>query len=504
MKKLFLSLEGSLNNHHAAHAELMARAMAEGHEVYLLSCDAALLSCRYNFTHQPVVCARCEATCQKSADLLELPATRRLRLDRALFPKYLTDELPVDTDALMNFNFEGVNVGRGVASTVISLTRDHIIEPRGKHRQLIALQLRNAIGAMRNYKKMLEEVDPDEVTMFNGRHVHVWPMVELCIQQNRSYITHEKGSLITRVETYTNSLPHSIAERHRLLYLLWDEASRQEAVKAADDYFTGRRRGTNADEAVFTGHQVKGSLPKHFDSEQHNIVIFNSSEDEVKTITEWQTDLYDNQNEAITQITNAFKGRQDVHIYLRIHPNLKSVDNIQTAELREMKQHNLTVIAADAAVDTYELMEAANVVVSFGSMTGIESTFWRTASITYGRSFYEQLDATYLPADRAELIDLLNDKQLPPKPLEGARKFGYYMSQGGQDHRHVITDEHGRGYVNGVCIDATPAEQKTFHLRYLKHYPSWVKQHLMMVGAMPRKRDLKKRTPKALYAKRTY
>ena len=496
---LFLSLQGSMPPHQAGEAELMLQYAREGAEVHLLSCDAQLLSCRYNFTHQPVVCATCEANCQRSADVVGIPAANRHRISRALFPATLEGELPRNTAELLTFEYEGVNVGRGVAATCISLLRDHDLRPRSTHRDLITHELRNAVGAARNYRKLLRELQPSEVLVFNGRHVQCWPMVDLCQKLNVTWHTHEAGANLQRYQLFPHSLPHSIETRRNMMVTGWRNADPATRVEVAENWFRSRRAGTNTDDKVYVGQQRRGSLPPTFDPELHNIVIFNSSEDEMKTIVEWATPLYASQNEAIRRVIADTAGEGNLHVTLRIHPNLRTIDNQQTRELKELNAPHLTVVAADDPVDTYELMQAADVVLTFGSSTGIEATFWGVPSILLGHSFYEGQRAVYEARDFDHLRELLNTRLLPPQPRENTYPYALYVLTCGKPFEHLTVNAGGRGRYGTESLQAGRKRQRSYHLKYAKYYPAWLRLHLNRVKRWPRRRDLKRRTDKKNY-----
>ena len=198
----------------------------------------------------------------------------------------------------------------------------------------------------------------------------------------------------------------------------------------------------------FTKNQVKGKLPTSFDAEKINVVIFNSSEDEMKTFDDWKNSLYNNQNEAIESICKLFLKYPEVHFYLRIHPNLKGVKNLQMKEIESMTFPNLEVIAADDDISTYGLMDACDKVITFGSSTGPEATHRGKPSILLGKTFYDNLDCTYNIDDYNELTGLLLDKNLKPKPAINARKYGYYLANHGEYHTYLKFENNNHFFLD--------------------------------------------------------
>jgi capsule polysaccharide export protein KpsC/LpsZ len=117
----------------------------------------------------------------------------------------------------------------------------------------------------------------------------------------------------------------------------------------------------------------------------------------------------------------------DIHFYLRIHPNLKGVTHKAHMELYDLgKYPNITIIPPESKVSSYALMDACDKVVTFGSSTGVEASYWGKPSILVGRSFYEMTGACYHMKSRDELVSAINN-DLPAKDQLGALKYAYFV-----------------------------------------------------------------------------
>ncbi|MCP9236756.1 hypothetical protein [Lewinella sp. JB7] len=479
MTTLFVSLQGISPMHQATEEELLQRYAKRGDRLFLLHCDACLLTCSLNSTHNLLGCAVCDARATRTAGR---GGATTLKLDGSLFPAGFPDRLPADLEELLALEYEGVNIGRGVASSTISVLREYAVEPRGKHQELISLQLRNAIGALRNYQRVMDTVHPDRVIVFNGRHSELWPLLGLCRQWGIPFATHERGGSDQLYQLFENSLPHSIATRRRLMQELWEGADPRERVAAAMDWYEAKRRGQHRDDRNYLSDQRAGTLPQNWDERKHNIAIFVSSEDEMQAIKEWVTPLFRQQNEVVYRLLNDLRDAPEVHLYIRMHPNLKPVDNQQTRELYAMQQRNLTVIRPEEAFDTYAVLEAADVALCFASSAGVEATYWGTASVLYGRAFYEGEDAVYEPANYGELLHLLTTPDLPPKRRENVLRYGYFVSHFGIPYTHTRVVDTKTAYVHGEKIRRlTPAALRNL-LRYLPQIPRWLRTHRIVTG----------------------
>src|SRR5690606_23151032 len=92
---------------------------------------------------------------------------------------------------------------------------------------------------------------------------------------------------------------------------------------------------------------------------------------------------------------------------------------------------NLHIIPPESPLDSYALMDACEKVVSFSSTMGVEAGYWQTPSILIGHAFYEDLGCCYRPQSHEEVIQLILEKNLAPKPREGSLKYGHYMISNG-------------------------------------------------------------------------
>ena len=129
----------------------------------------------------------------------------------------------------------------------------------------------------------------------------------------------------------------------------------------------------------------------------------------MKVIEEFHTDLYNTQNEAINKLVSYFEGNDEYHFYLRIHPNLGKVKNVQTDEVNQMEYNNLTIIGPNQPIDTYAIIDACDKSIVFGSTSGIEATYWGKASVLLGKSFYYYLEeACYKPETYEDLYKLIS------------------------------------------------------------------------------------------------
>jgi len=177
-------------------------------------------------------------------------------------------------------------------------------------------------------------------------------------------------------------------------------------------------------------------------------VVFNSSEDEFVAIEEWNNPFYASQNEALARLMTDIGNDGRIRFFLRVHPNLKGVCNSQVDGIEALaaRHGHLHVIAADSTVSSYALIDAADVVVTFGSTVGIEACHARKPSILMGRAMYEDLGVCIRPSSHDAFVELIracaagHRLELPEGHELGLVKFGHFNKAWGQPFKHVVPD----------------------------------------------------------------
>lgn len=156
--------------------EIAVDLMNKGHEVYFTHCKGELKTCYGNPEHRSWICKNCSAKKKKSFDVLNIPADRIIPM-----PRIDVSDIPVPRkfgtlDELKAYTYEGVDIGMGVASSLISRIRDH--RPAlDAYQEQISTGLQTALYAYRSAETIFDQVKPDEVVLFNGRFLEIRPVM---------------------------------------------------------------------------------------------------------------------------------------------------------------------------------------------------------------------------------------------------------------------------------------------------------------------------------------
>ena len=420
--------------------ELIRKHEKSGDTISVLQCTGNLGNCFWNPDKKKFICSRCCSKFKhgwrvlnagKEVELKQFPPNKLKHLD-----------LPIafnSVDDLKRYRYDNENIGYGVASRLISLFRDHRFDTV-IHRREVFRELNTSIQVYETLKNEFKEFKPDRVYIFNGRITTQLPVVLLCKRMDIEFYSYEVAYTPNRYLLRKNSTSHSRHTMREEIDLLWATGGAKRE-KVARLFFQERRAGADQDKmASFTKHQVKNLLPKGFNKDKKNIAIFNSTIDEYAAIEGWENPLYKpDETVGIRRILESFESDERYMFYLRVHPHMKEVP-VTTSQLQDIRSlnsrfRNLYVIWSADIVDSYELMNACEKVVTFGSTIGIEAAYWGKPSILAGRAVYENFDCVYTPKTHEELVKLLKE-DLPPLLAESALKYGFREKSHGIPYKY--------------------------------------------------------------------
>lgn len=479
-KVLFYSTNSLGILHLGEELELLNKYTNDGADIHILKCSGGLGSCYLNATHNLFGCAMCIASrdsshAQFNFDKAKIHLVKDFNLDID-FPQF------ENLDQILGYYYKDISIGRGVASSCISLLREYEINGSDTRQQeLIKELLKTAVNVSENLLELLEQEEFDEILFFNGRFTELYPAMEIAKLRGITFYTFERGATEAQYQFFKNALPHSISKRTEYMNQLWEEAG-DGKYQLATDWFESQVNSADGVSKRFTAHQSEGKLPTQFEKDKMNVVIFNSSEDETKVIEEWQFGAYKHQNEAIKKIVENFKGNDSIQFYLRVHPNLRGVDSIQIREIDAFEFDNLKVIDGYSDISTYALIKNADKIICFGSTVGIEATYLGKVSLMFGRSLYENIDASYCPKTYDELFELITDENLVPKEKENTLRYAYYRANYGLFHEHFKFENKRLGYFKGKKLKQVSFRSFITLLKLLKYFKHWNKMNKILVN----------------------
>ncbi len=410
----------------------------QGHEVTVAYCDNSTSHyCFTNTDSSKDVCRCCRSYMHTLLSSRPVRSHKNVRWigykdDGKAFPP-----MPYNSvEEIKRLKYKGVEVGFAAYSTFLSASRNLYPRIDANFRAYFDKLLESACKYTDFTLELIETIKPDKVCGLNSRSVCSRPVWDITRQKHIPYDcwegVYDRSSQYCKF-SFGDSTPHDPVTNKRIVQEIWDKSrlSEPERIQVGEDFFRKRRNSIPAGDKLYVKDQVQGMLPEGFDPSKHNILILNSSEDEYAALFEDYLDgvPFKTQYPGIKFIAESLSKDPDYHLYLRIHPNLKTVHYLYHTKLYELEKNNpnLTVIAPDSPISTYAMIDACEKVVVFGSTTGPEASYWGKPVILLYNCVYSLMDICYTPHTKEETMELIRTPDLPPKDKMPAIKFGYFF-----------------------------------------------------------------------------
>lgn len=428
MKVLFFTNQVLWGHHYFAILELMQKHIDLGNEVVQVVCDSSVRSCEMNVDESLDICKQCICSRINGYGLID-KEIRRIYIKNYFRDDNSNIKLNGGIKSLVIENFQ---IGLAILSTIYTLKKTTIVDEPTLNDWAVKLGS-SGRKAYEAFKNILKTEKPELAITFNGRMLLSRAFISACEYMGIDYTTIDYGSSTNHLIEYMNTTPHDIEYVTKNIIDQWNLSTDTVdlKVKLAENYFALRRYGGSARWMSFVRRQIENKLPENWKSENQNIVIFISSLDEVAASrAEWQRGLFNSQQEGLDFIRESFCKTENIHFYIRLHPNLHNKDrNLVEYFIDYFNRNtsgNLSLILPDSDISSYALIESCEKTICFGSTTGVEATFYNKPSITLAPFYYQHLNVSYFPTSKSELIDLIL-KEIEPKPIHGAHMYAYYF-----------------------------------------------------------------------------
>ncbi len=444
LKVAILSPSATVVPHFETELDIAQQHLDAGDLVMILNCLGGLKNCDHNIERTEDRCRQCIGRREMGLELLT-PSGSGASLTTNSFSSDCHSGIRLDfesLDDLIAYQIDDFDIGYAALSSLVSICRDP--EP-----DLVAYRdtlNRFLVSAGQTYQQTLDFLRLnaiDRVYVFNGRFAAMRGVLRACQRMNVDCYLHERGCDGQHFELCKNHLPHDITAIETVINEYWDMAeANPDRQSIAASWFHDRVNRVEKVWHSFVKDQQQGRLPNDWNPDRKNVSFFCSSDDEFIAIGgAWLNDLYPSQPEAISRIAADLLQREpDTQLYVRVHPNVRDVDNQRKRETLAIDFPNVTIIPPEAEIDTYELMRQSDLVATFGSSVGIEATFWDKPSVLLGPCFYRNLGGVYGSSSHEQTIDLLT-QTLDPLDKTGALKYGFWFQTRGFRHQYFTATD---------------------------------------------------------------
>ena len=454
LKIAVFSPSATLTPHFPTELDIAQQHLDAGHSVEFFHCTGQLKNCDHNPDRSPQLCSDCVGRRQMGLELLSP------QVPHSSFSGESRTQVSIDFDCLENllaYKIDDFDIGFAAYSSLVSNCRDP--EPNLiQHREQLNRSLQSAGQTYYQTLDILSQRSFDRAYTFNGRFAALRAVLRACQKSGVDCYLHERGCDPQHFDLFKNELLHDIQSTEQIILDHWESANdRPDRETIASSWFQDRLDRVEKVWHSFVKNQEQGRLPDTWNPSQRNIGIFCSSDDEFVAIGEaWKNEIYPNQVTAIHRIADDLhKSNPEIQLYLRVHPNLASVDNERKTSMLSLQSPNLTIIAPDADIDTYKLMKSCEKIATFGSSVGSEAVYWGIPSVLLGPCLYQGLGGIYRANSHEDTLNLLTSS-LQPQEKTGALKYGFWFQTRGIPHQYYTPTGLFDGQFKGQTIYAKP------------------------------------------------
>lgn len=432
-----------------------------GHEISYSLCDGLYRDCdvfwatAYGYPRADNACKLCQH--RVTGVML------KMNMEYQWLGRYLTPEdfrradawaAALDPSEFLTVHYEDWNLGNWVESSARShfrITDFDFSNPAHEsvYRNYLHAGLLSAFGLSRQF----DEVNPDVVLLFNGRMASLRVALEIARKRGIEVFNHERGLIKEAVSLYHN-VPISMAHEELLRYWRpWQDVPLSpHQLRTVIDYVRGREQGQNLSWIPLSPPPDDDlqavRVPLGLTAERPIWVLFPSSEDEFINDRNL-THPFGSQSEWIEATIDFAARHPQIDLVIRVHPNISAAGfglvGI-TGEGANMKQiayfkglsnaqlpSNVRVVAPEAKISSYSLMNIATAGMSLLSTTAMELACKGKPAIVAHQSFMAHTPFVRTLETLADYERYLTEfLALPPMNIDKnvarlAHRFAYYL-----------------------------------------------------------------------------
>ena len=359
---------------------------------------------------------------------------------------------PVNIDRPMNRTeikaLEYVGSPMGLAMLQVrTLTDVPVTDAYYWPQRLLQLAARSYAYAYDQTAELIQTRGITAVAVYNGRFLHDRAAAAAAQAAGLPVLYYDTGGIDTDFDL-TDNVTHDWSDLQRRMLHLYDTWPADERDAVGGSWFSDRLNHKAADNALFVEAQEIGSTIERPDTDCL-VVYFSSSGDEIAELELDWSQFIGSQHDALIALAEECRQRPGYTLVIRSHPHKRMKPKLDVEEwLATVAQADPDIhIDQHSPIDTYELMRLADIVVTYGSTTGVEAAFANKPVIVLGPSAYDQLGCATLARRPEQLGELLDIREAGSWP--GAVSYGLMMRRRGFTYEFVVRTPNGSHELAG-------------------------------------------------------
>ena len=323
------------------------------------------------------------------------------------------------------------------------------------------------------FDQTLEAIRRGEITavvVYNGRFLHDRAASAAAEFAGVPVLYYDTGGIDTDYDV-TDAVTHDWTDLQRRMLAMYEAWPADERDAIGSSWFEERRSHAAPNNSVFVATQRIGESIEVPEGKRL-IVYFSSSGDEIAEL-EIDWDMFiGKQEHALQLLADECRRLPDVTLVVRTHPHMRMKPKQDLQEWLEAVDRAAPDLHLDpySPVDSYALMTEADLVVTYGSTTGVEAAYVGKPVIVMGPSAYDVLGCARFVGTQGDLAQALVDAQ--PGSWPAAVSYGLMMRRRGLMMEAVQRDPNGGFSLAGQAFDDAPMPvQHAGHL--YKRFQKW-------------------------------
>jgi hypothetical protein len=412
------SLSSCFDIHGKRELTLLAALRERGHTIDYIICDCLFSVCEGSAGKEYLTmrrCFHCQRHGKRRARQLGFTAKPlrgfhrfRDRLKARLFVSSLAD------NELNNSCYGDYQLGRWVISSIMTMYNISRYTPGNARFSIVYRRyIENALCEAWAVERYLNKKKYDRVIIFNGRMAYTKVVLELAQKRCIPTYIHEQGRLREHISLALNvgvnnfdlqrqfwndwkDIPLTYSEIEKILCYLY---KREQGDPEALTWYPFTCPPTNNE------HLRKNLC---IANDKKVWALFTSSIFEMAQIDGFNMYGFKSQNHWIEYAIGAAAKYPDVHLVIRVHPNLctnnnTKVDDTEWRYFKDLKtriKDNITIIEPHELFSTYDLMNLADVGLSYISTCGLEMAARGKPVCIGATTFYDsinEIDKAFTP-----------------------------------------------------------------------------------------------------------
>jgi hypothetical protein len=341
----------------------------------------------------------------------------------------------LDLSALMRFESDGLPLGELILPSLRWILRRHHIFDDKPTRYLFRQYILSAHVVASEFKKLLVDVDPSAVVIFNGMFFPEAIVKTLARRCGLPVFSHEVA-----LRPFTAFFTAGEATAYPIDIPPDFELSPDQEARL-DGYLVQRFQGNFSMAGIQFWPEIKGLSAEFWQRAAQfrqivpvfTNVIFDTSQGHANVV-------YPHMFSWLDQVLELMRTHPDTLFVLRAHPDESRPGKESRESVAEwVKQNqvqdlpNVIFVGADEYLSSYELIHHSKFVMVYNSTIGLEASLLGAAVLCAGRARYTQLFTVFLPSTpedhrrKAEDFLAADKVKVPEEYRRNARRFLYFQ-----------------------------------------------------------------------------